>query len=304
MIAGTWLRMRRLGALTIGLTTLAASALAEQRSEDERRALPVVTYNGGAVTVGEVEDTIANSSPLIQATALEPENLRAFVDRNLRFELQLQEAERRGYRDKPEVQKSARENAVQLMLSRDIDHPIRNAEVSSAELQAHFERHLDAFSVPEKRRASAIFVANEAAAKQLVAQVAAADDAELEKLVQARGLDVPSKARGGALGSFDKKGEIEGGGKLDPKLVSAAFALPSVGAVSDVIKLDDGTFALLKLTELRPGSPVNFHAMQVRVRRHYDEQRYQEQVKAIAQAQREILKPVVRYELLELVEIK
>lgn len=296
--------MRQLAALTLGLTTIAVSALADQLSDTERRALPVASYDGGAVTVGELEDGIAASSQLIQATALEPANLRDLLDRHLRFELQLKEAERRGYRDTAEVIKTSRENSVKLLLSRDIDAPVRTAEVSPEVLREYFDSHREVFSVHEKRRASAIFVASEADARSLQPQFKAADSSALPALVQARGLNVPSKARGGALGSFDNKGAIDGGGTVDPKLVSAAFALPAVGAVSDIIKLDDGTYAVLKLTELRPGTQTSFHEMQVRVRRHYDEDRYQKEVEAIAQAQRALLKPVVRYELLEQVDIK
>lgn len=304
MIAGKTYRFRQLAALTLGLTAVSVGATADQLSDAERRALPVASYDGGAVIVAELEDSIASSSPLIQATALEPANLRDLLDRHLRFELQLKEAERRGYRELPEVVKTSRENSVKVMLSRDVDAPVRNAQVSPAELLAYFNSHLDVFSVQEKRRASAIFVASESDARGLAAQVNAADDAALRQLVQARGLDVPSKARGGALGSFDKQGAVEGGGTVEPKLVGAAYALPAVGAVSDVIKLDDGSFAVLKLTELRPGSQPNFHEMQMRVRRHYDEDRYQKQVETIAQTQRDLLKPVVHYELIEQLDIK
>lgn len=297
-------RIRQLGALTLGLTTIAFSALAAPLSDGERRALPVASYDGGAVTVGELEDAIADSSPLIQASALEPANLRNLLDRHVRFELQLKEAERRGYRDAPEVRKTSRENAVKLMLSREVDAPLRSAKVAPDVLLAYFDEHRDEFGVREKRRASAIFVASEADARALLPQVKAADDAALRKLVQARGLDVPSKAKGGALGSFDNKGAIDGGGTVDPKLVSSTFALPAVGAVSDVIKLDAGGFAVVKLTEIRPGSQSSFHEMQVRVRRRYDEERYQKEVDTIAQTQREILKPVVHYELIEQVELK
>jgi hypothetical protein len=301
VIAGkTQLRFATLTALT----TIAVSALAApQLSDAERRALPVASYEGGAVTVGELEDAIADSSPLIQATALEPANLRKLLDRHLRFELQLKEAERRGYRNEPEVQRTSRENAVKIMLSREVDAPLRSAKVAPEVLLAYFDDHRDQFGVREKRRASAIFVASEADARALLPQVKAADDAALRKLVQTRGLDVPSKAKGGALGSFDNKGAIDGGGTVDPKLVSSAFALPAVGAVSDMIKLDAGGFAVLKVTEIRPGSQPSFHEMQVRVRRRYDEERYQKEVETIAQAQREILKPVVHYELIEQVEI-
>jgi peptidyl-prolyl cis-trans isomerase C len=294
----------RLATLT-ALTTIAVSVLAAPPLSDaERRALPVASYEGGAVTVGELEDAIADSSPLIQATAMEPANLRELLDRHLRFELQLKEAERRGYRDAPDVRRTSRENAVKIMLSREVDAPLRSARVSPEVLREYFESHRDLFGVREKRRATAIFVASEADARALVPQVKAANEDALRQLVQTRGLDVPSKARGGALGSFDNKGAIDGGGTVDPKLVSAAFALAAVGAVSGPIKLDAGGFAVLKLTEVRPGSQSSFHEMQVRVRRRYDEERYQKEVDAIAAAQREILKPVVHYELIEQIEIK
>lgn len=300
-------KVSQLGALAFGLMTVSALAAppTEKLSDAERRAIAVATYDGGEVTVAEIEDTIASSSPLIQATALEPDNLREFYERNLRFELQLQEAERRGYRDHAEVRKSSKDNAVKVMLSRDVDAPIR-ADAPSAELlRAYFESHRELFSVPEKRRASALFVASDAEARQLLERVRSADDAALRELVRARGLDHPSKAQGGALGSFDKRGKLEAGNdSLDPKLASAAFALPAVAAVSDVIALDAGRFALLKLTEIRPGSVPSFDEVKVRVARRYDDERFDKAVEAMTQAQRARLKPVVRYELIDQLDLK
>jgi hypothetical protein len=296
-------RWSQLGAATLGLTTVIGSVVSALAApEAERRTIPVATYNGGAVTVGEIEDTIADSSPLIQATALEPASLREFLDRNLRFELQLQEAERRGYREDERVRKAVKDNAVKLMLGRDIDVPIRADPPSPEALRAFFEQHIDVFSVPEKRRASALFVATEAEARSLQAAFLAASEVELKALVQSRGLDVPSKKSGGLLGSFDAKGRVEGvEAPLDAKLVSAAFALPSVGAVSDVVQLSDkSSYALLKLTEIRPGSTPKLEEVRVRVSRRYDDERYDRAVQAIATSQNEQLKPVVHEDVLKL----
>jgi hypothetical protein len=299
-------KISQLGALAFSLTTVSAFAApqAEKLSDTQRRAIAIATYDGGAVTVGEIEDTIAVSSPLIQATALEPGNLREFYERNLRFELQLQEAERRGYRDNSEVSKLSKDNAVKVMLSREVDAPIRAAPPTPEALRAYFESHRELFSVPEKRRASALFVASEAEARKLLPQVKAADDAALQELVRTRGLEHPSKAKGGALGSFDNNGKLEAGGEsLEPKLASAAFALPAVAAVSDVIALDSGRFVIIKLTEIRPGSVPSFDEVKVRVARRYDDERFDKAVEALTEAQREKLKPIVRYELIDQVDL-
>jgi parvulin-like peptidyl-prolyl isomerase len=301
--------MKRLGAAALGLTSLVAlSALAAPQAQPltdaERRATAVASYTGGAVTVGEIEDTIADSSPLVQATALEPDSLREFLDRNLRFELELQEAERRGYREDARVRKAAKENAVQLMISRDINASLRADPVSPEVLRTYFDTHRDAFSLAELRRVSGLFVATEAEARSLLPQFKTADDEALRQLVQARGLDVPSKIRGGDIGRFNAAGKPESGEEpIDPKIVKAAFALDAIGAVSDVIRLDDGRFVILKYTEHRDGYVPQFEEVKVRVSRRYDDERYEKAVQTIVEAQRAILKPVVHAELVDSVRL-
>jgi hypothetical protein len=304
-------------ALSVGVAMAGVSALAEPphnqeapaETDADRRALAVATYEGGAVTVGEIEDTIANSSPLIQATALEPAALRGFLDRNLRFELQLKEAERRGYRQDERVRKAAKENAVQRMTDHDINKPMSENPPTPEQLRAYFQSHIEAFSLREKRRARVLIVASAADARALLPQVKAADDATLKELVRTRGLDVPSRAKGGDLGNFDAKGAPESGDVVvDPKLASAAFALPAAGAVSDVIELDDvagkAGYAILKLGSIRPGHVPKFEDVKVRVGRRYDDERYEKAVRAIADSQRELLKPVVHEELLQQVKLQ
>lgn len=304
--------MKQLGAAALGLTSLtslvALSALAAppaQSANDERRATAIVTYTGGAVTVGEVEDTIANSSPLIQATALEPQELRGFVDRNLRFELQLKEAERLGYREDPRVRKAVKDNSVQLMISRDVNAPLRADPAPPDVLQKYFEAHREVFSLQELRRATALFVASEAEARALVPQVkAAADDAALGQLVQARGLEVPSKIRRGDLGRFTITGKPESGEEwIDPRVAKATFALSGIGAVSDPIRLD-GSFVVLKMTEQRPGYVPSFEEVKLRVSRRYDDERYEKALNTMADSQRAQLHPIVRAELLDSVRFE
>jgi hypothetical protein len=200
---------------------------------------------------------------------------------------------------------AAKESAVQFMISRDINAPLKAAPPSPDEARAYFDSHREVFALHELRRATEIVVATEAQARALVPQLRAADSNELRELVLARGLDVPSKANGGDLHPFDITGRPESGDvPVDPKLANAVFALATVGDVSDVIAVDGGHFAILKLTEIRPGHTPSFDEMRVRVRRRIEDERYEQAIQAIAHAQREQLHPRVRYELVDGVQLE
>jgi hypothetical protein len=125
-------RIRRVAALALLLPLVfqaGSSAVSGQSSPAYRvdlpnaahRALAVATYDAGEVTVGEIEDAIAASSPLVQQDALEPAALRAFLARSLQFELMALEAERRGYGNKPPVLEAIKQNAVHALLAREVD---------------------------------------------------------------------------------------------------------------------------------------------------------------------------------------
>jgi hypothetical protein len=262
-----------------------------------------VTYEGGAVTVGEIEDSIADSSPLIQAGALEPDALREFVDRNLHFELELKEAERRGYREDARVRQAAKDNAVQLMIAREINTKLRSEPPAPEVLKAYFEKNKQFFSWPELRRATLIVLQTEADARSLLPQVQSVDDGKLRILVRTRGRDVPSKTKDGDLGRFDASGRPEVGEvPIDLAVVKAAFGLGSVGTVSDVIRLSTG-YGLVKLSEIRPGYTPRFEEVQIRVLRRYDDERYDKEIEAIAKSERERLHPVVHDELIKQVTL-
>lgn len=282
------------------LVALRAAAAAQAADADvARRATAVATYNGGAVTVGEIEDTIADSSPLSQAHALEPDALHELLERNLRFELLAQEAERRGYRDDPRVRKAVKRNAVQLMISRDINARLRAEPPTPEQVRGYFDSHRQVFALHELRRATEIALESEAQARALLPRIKAADDDALRALVREHGLAVPSKAHGGDTRPFDAHGAPESGdAHIDPKLVKAVFALASVGDVSAVLQTDAG-YEIVKLTEIRPGYEPTFEEVRVRVRRRLDDERYEDAIEAIARAQRERLHPKIRYELVD-----
>jgi hypothetical protein len=148
-------RRRTLGFATLCMLLLGAWASGVIAEPDlntlantERRALAVARYDHGEVTVGELEDAIAVASPVAQRGALEPPALRALLDRSLRFELSLLEAERRGYRDNEKVREIARQNAVQLLVQRAVNDKVGQQAVPDAALA---QQALDALVEAQRR---------------------------------------------------------------------------------------------------------------------------------------------------------
>jgi hypothetical protein len=128
--------IRQFAALALLLPLIfqaASSAVSGQSSPAMRvdlpsaahRALAVATYHAGEVTIGELEDAIAASSPLVQQDALEPVALRALLARTLQFELMALEAERRGYGNRRPVLEAIKQNTVHTLLAREVDGKLK-----------------------------------------------------------------------------------------------------------------------------------------------------------------------------------
>jgi hypothetical protein len=90
-------------------------------AEQKRRARPLVTYDGGQVTVGDVEDAISHQSAFMRARYRETDNLKELLDKTLRFSLLADEAARRGIDKSDSVRESVKQNAVQHMIKTDFD---------------------------------------------------------------------------------------------------------------------------------------------------------------------------------------
>jgi len=221
-------------------------------AEQRRRAEVVASFDGGEITVGQLEDTLAASAAFREDDDRhEPLAVAAALDRRLRFELLAAEAARRGYDKAPSVVQSVKQDAVQAMLEREIDATLTRQSISSEAVKQYYDAHIDEFVRPEMRRASRIVLASEADARALLAQAKASDMRAFRELARTRSLDDTTKLRGGDLGYFDAHGKPqEPGARIDPKTAAATFALGSLGDTSDVVQTDAG-YVILKLIGLR-----------------------------------------------------
>jgi len=139
--------------------------------------------------------------------------------------------------------------------------PTAKASITEADLQAAFS---------DRRSAVRIMSRSEAEAKELRAtlagQVAAATTmADKVKTFRSRGGKVvaPERQRDDAtvapLGAlFDKGGKGDAGqAVVPPKVAETAFALAAEGDISEPIEIATGRFALVMLTGMRPGTPLD-----------------------------------------------
>jgi len=234
----------------------AASAPAPKLTpaDEARRKQTLATFEGGQLTVGDLEDAIERQSPLMRARYTDPRNLKELYDKTLRFAMLAAEAGRRGYDKNEAVSQAVKQNAVQALMKADFDETTAGLEVSKDEIKKYYDEHLDEYVQSALQRASMVVVATEAEARALLAEVKAADLRAFRQLARDKSIDEATKTRGGDLRYFDASGKVrdEQGATVPAAVARAAFALKNVGDTTPApIRVSNG-FALVKLTGSRP----------------------------------------------------
>jgi peptidyl-prolyl cis-trans isomerase C len=223
-------------------------------ADETRRAQPLATFEGGQLTVGDMEDAIERQSPLMRARYTDPANMKELYDKTLRFALLAAEAERRGYAQKDSVAQAIKQNAVQALMAADFDESSAALAVSKDEIKKYYDEHVDEYVQSALQRASQIVLPTEADAKALLAEAKAADLRAFRQLARDKSIDAETKERGGDLRYFDASGKVrdEQGATVPPAIARAVFALKNVGDTAPApIKVPNG-FAIVKLTGSRP----------------------------------------------------
>jgi hypothetical protein len=275
-----------------------------------RRALAVVSYNGGEVTVGEVEDALRRPVTLPNGKTLgePPGSPQEALYRTLETELLEQEAQRRGYDKQFRVRYVFLDTGIQLLLDKEVDQPLRGFVPTEDELKRYFAEHKTEIDAPELRRVTQIVVATEAEARALLPQVQAADGAALRDLVNKHSIDAVSRQDSGYSRYFDDQAVLDDRqGSVDKGLAKAAFALPGIGATSDVVALADATdagkgkgkFAIIRLAALRPAYLPTLEQARAVLTKKVTEERRTNATNAVAEEARKRLAPVYHYEVLD-----
>jgi peptidyl-prolyl cis-trans isomerase C len=286
---------------TVAAPTAAAPVL--DPAEVERRSKPLVTYQGGEVTVGELEDAIVRQSPFMRQRYLDVTARRELLEKHLRFELLAAEAERRGFAKDPTVEQAIKQNAVQGMMKTAIDTAVTPESITAAEVKAYYDAHLDEFVRAATRRASQVVVATEAEAKALVEQAKSMDMRGFRELARDKSIDEDTKLRGGDLRYFDAKGSAQGDDPpVDAELAKAVFTLANVGdTYPKPVKLGS-VFAVLKLTGVRPANERTLAQADETIRMRLWRDKRQGMLDTLLTELRAKYKPEVHPELVDAIE--
>ncbi len=207
----------------------------------------LVTIGDRTITVGEFADRLASQSPYLQSRFESPERRREFLDNLVRFELLVYEAKRRGYAEKPEIQRARRTAMTQQLIKKEVDAKVKLAEITDEEIQAVYDANPHEFDRPAQVRASDILVKDRAEAEKVLAEARKSDINQFRKLAREKSENEANSRDGGDLQFFAADAEGH-----PPKAVrDAAFTLKRVGEVfPNLIKTPEG-YHIVMLTGKR-----------------------------------------------------
>jgi peptidyl-prolyl cis-trans isomerase C len=257
---------------------LAVAACGKEGGQGTTQGPVVLKVNDKAFTTADVEREISQElrrAPReVQQILSSKEGQKQFLERLLRRELLLQEAEKQKIGERPEVAEQVaalrRELMIRAVLQEEIGAKIK---VEDKEVQDYFAAHPDEFS-GDQVRVRHILVGTEEEAKEVLAHLA--KNEPFEDLARTLSKDSASAAKGGDLGYFGRE-------QMVPEFAKAAFALKP-GEVSSVVKTPFG-YHILQLVDRKKGQPLPYDQVKDQLRRRLLEerqnQRFQEWIKGL-----------------------
>jgi EpsD family peptidyl-prolyl cis-trans isomerase len=190
------------------------------------------------------------------------EGQKQFLDRVVRRELLLQEAEKRKLGDQADVAEQVANLRRELMIRALVQDEIGGkVKVEEKEVQEYFTVHPDEFS-GDTVRLRHILVQTEGEAKEVQARLA--KNEPFEDLAKKVSRDTNSAPKGGDLGYLGRE-------QMLPDFAKAAFALKA-GEVSEPVKTPFG-FHLVKLVDRKKGQPMTFDQVKGQLQRRLLDER-------------------------------
>lgn len=260
---------------------LALAACSKGGSDGKAQGPVVLQVNDKTYTTADVErelvQEVRRAPQQMQQYLGSKEGQKQFLDRLIRRELLLQEAEKQKMGERPEVAEQVAALRRDLMLRALLQEEIAaKVKVEDKDVQEYFTAHPEEFS-GDTVRVRHILVRTEEEAKQV--QERLAKNERFEDLARTLSKDAASAAKGGDLDYLKRE-------QLFPDFARAAFDLRP-GEVSGVVKTPFG-FHLLKLVDRKKGQPLTFEQVKEQLRQRLTDerqgQRYQEWIKGLEAA--------------------
>ena len=247
-----------------------------------KEGTPLVKFNGGGLTVEEVNRQLSSLPPMVRMRLQTPAARKDYVEGLVRVELLAREAVREGLQNDPEVQETVKKALAQKALQHALEKGA--PQPSDEEVKAWYDSHPADFQRPESIQLQDLFLAADAkdAAKRKARAAEAEklrskaralkpdDEAGFAALVRASSDDALTKNTGGDLRPMTLP-DLEA--RYGPELGAAAKSLQASGDLSPVVATDKG-FHVLRLKARTPARVVSLDEVKAQIRnRLYSERR-------------------------------
>ena len=147
------------------------------------------------ITLGDYAAALDHMDNFDRLRYQSPERRKELLTEMINVELLAREAQQKGYDKDPAAQQEIRALLRDAMLKEARKGAPSPADVTDAEIRAYFDAHKADYRDPERRRASVIVLATEAAAKDALEQAKKATTAaQWGELVRAKSTDPQAKA--------------------------------------------------------------------------------------------------------------
>jgi peptidyl-prolyl cis-trans isomerase C len=234
---------------------------------DSGKGPVLVKVNDKSYTASQVEKELAQEArrlpPEVQQHLTTKEGQKQFLDRLVRRELLIQEAERQKIEEQPEVAEQIKAFRHEVMLRTLVQKEIGDkVSVEDKDAQEYFQANPDEFS-GDRIRAKHILVESEDEAKQVLDRLSAKKES-FEDVAKVASQDTFTAQKGGDLDYLARE-------QMIPEFAKAAFALKP-GEVSGPVKTPFG-FHVIKLVDRKKGQPLGFEQVKDQLKRRLLEQR-------------------------------
>jgi len=256
--------MRRMRILAAAGCVLALTACGKGGGDGKGPVL--LQVNDKAYAPADVEREITRefrtATPQVQQFLTTKEGQKQFLDRLVRRELLLQEAEKRKLGDRPEVADPVaalrRDLMTRVLLQEEIGDKVK---VEEKDAQEYFRAHPEEFS-GDQVRLRHILVRTEDEAKEVSGRLA--KNERFEDVAKALSQDSATAVKGGDLGYLRRE-------QMFPDFARAAFEL-KVGEVSGVVRTPFG-YHLIKLVDRKKGQALGYEQVKDQLQRRLLEER-------------------------------
>ncbi len=220
------------------------------------------------ITLKDFNEDINRLPPQAKRRMARVEVKKKHLDKMIERKLLLQEAERKGLADDPDIISMVENYRDRFIVQKLLSSMKKEvAPVTEEDIKQYFEENKAQFQTRKQIKARYILLKDEAEAKKVLKKVKA-PGADFAALAKKYSQDRGTKNRGGDLGYFSP-------GRMVRQFEDVAFSLEKPGDISDIVKTPFG-YHIIKLEDKKLAEPKSLEQVKGEIRRRLSSQRQTE----------------------------